>query len=433
MKQAQRVLSTYSVDIFGVCSALYELGGLVIIHDASGCNSTYGTHNEPRWYDTPSMVYISMLREVDTIFGNDTKLIDAICEVAEEAQPAFIAVGGSPMPNAIGTDFTAVEKMIERRTGIPSMGFRTDGIHSYLPGAGASFRRLAERFLKDPDPADRKGSGLAEGNREPAGSDVASDGAERLHVNLLGITPLDLSVVGNVTRLKSLLDENDMVLQSCWAMGDTLESISTAACADVNAVITSVGIPAAEYMKEKYGIPYVVGMPMGEAGTKRWLEDLRTKRSALFEGIGTADDEGWNPMGSGRELFSLNAWEETPITDEDNCDVLLIGEPVFTESLKYLLENEAGVARVGQICPMTDAPKKLLKSIDVVSVEDALRERCRRAGRVIADPIYARLLPEEPEKFVSLPHEAYSGRHYRENIPRFIGPEFSEWIRRLDL
>jgi hypothetical protein len=59
MKQAQRVLSTYAVDMFGIASALFELGGLVVMHDASGCNSTYDTHDEPRWYDTPSMVYIS--------------------------------------------------------------------------------------------------------------------------------------------------------------------------------------------------------------------------------------------------------------------------------------------------------------------------------------------------------------------------------------
>ena len=52
MKQAQRVLSTYAVDMFGIASALFELGGLVVMHDASGCNSTYDTHDEPRWYDT---------------------------------------------------------------------------------------------------------------------------------------------------------------------------------------------------------------------------------------------------------------------------------------------------------------------------------------------------------------------------------------------
>jgi len=41
MNQTSAIISTYSADTFGVCSALFELGGMVIMHDASGCNSTY--------------------------------------------------------------------------------------------------------------------------------------------------------------------------------------------------------------------------------------------------------------------------------------------------------------------------------------------------------------------------------------------------------
>ena len=65
MKQARKVLSTYSSDTFGVISALYGLGGLLVMHDASGCNSTYSTHDEPRWYDMRSDIYISALTETD--------------------------------------------------------------------------------------------------------------------------------------------------------------------------------------------------------------------------------------------------------------------------------------------------------------------------------------------------------------------------------
>lgn len=63
MKQTARILSTYSADTFGVCSALYELGGMVVIHDPSGCNSTYTTHDEPRWFKEPSQIFVSALTE----------------------------------------------------------------------------------------------------------------------------------------------------------------------------------------------------------------------------------------------------------------------------------------------------------------------------------------------------------------------------------
>ena len=74
MNHTSRIISTYSADVFGVCSALFELGGMVIMHDASGCNSTYTTHDEPRWYDMESMVYISGLSEMEAIMGDDEKL-----------------------------------------------------------------------------------------------------------------------------------------------------------------------------------------------------------------------------------------------------------------------------------------------------------------------------------------------------------------------
>ncbi len=89
MKQTTRIISTYSSDVFGVCSALFELGGMIVMHDPSGCNSTYTTHDEPRWYDMDSQIYISGLTELDAITGNDEKFVRNIVETALAQKPAF--------------------------------------------------------------------------------------------------------------------------------------------------------------------------------------------------------------------------------------------------------------------------------------------------------------------------------------------------------
>ena len=47
-------------------------------------------------------------------------------------------------------------------------------------------------------------------------------------------------------------------------MGDSLETLSLAGAAEVNLVVSSVGIPAAKVLKEKFGTPYVIGTPIGE-------------------------------------------------------------------------------------------------------------------------------------------------------------------------
>ena len=71
MRQSYRMIPVYTADVSGVCSALYELGGMTVMHDPSGCNSTYNTHDEIRWYDQDSLIYISGLTEIDAITIKD--------------------------------------------------------------------------------------------------------------------------------------------------------------------------------------------------------------------------------------------------------------------------------------------------------------------------------------------------------------------------
>ena len=74
MRQAYRIIPIYTADVSGVCSALYELGGMTVMHDPSGCNSTYNTHDEIRWYEEDSLIFISGLTEIDAIMGNERSL-----------------------------------------------------------------------------------------------------------------------------------------------------------------------------------------------------------------------------------------------------------------------------------------------------------------------------------------------------------------------
>ena len=95
MKRINRILPVYAADISGVCSALYELGGMTVMHDASGCNSTYTTHDEPRWYSMDSMVYISALSELEAVMGDDDKLVRDIVD-AEEPSSQIHLSGRNP-------------------------------------------------------------------------------------------------------------------------------------------------------------------------------------------------------------------------------------------------------------------------------------------------------------------------------------------------
>lgn len=417
MKKVQRVLANYSADLFGTCSALYELGGLIVMHDASGCNSTYNTHDEPRWYDIDSMIYVSGLTEYDAILGNDERIIGDILEAAGEAHPKFIAVCGGPMPFMLGTDYHAIARIVERKCGIPSFGFQTDGMHTYVRGAGQAFAAVAERFCA---------------NGRPENAPSRKKAANRISVNLLGVTPLDFSVVGNTEALRRLLEEAGFEIRTCWAMGDTLENLASAGGADVSAAVSVTGLPAAEVLKRKFGVPYVTGLPVGKKASEKFIRELRAAGGMARSGAssdtaassGTGLTEFPHPADAAGFFSAAGAAEK-----ENAFDATIIGEPVFASSLRTCLEEDFGLKRVRIVCPVEE-DAGLLRTGDVRTGEEEDFDRILNdgTGMVIADPIYRRVLRNGQVRFIDFPHEAYSGRLYRKGIPVFIGEGFNEWL-----
>lgn len=369
MKQTARIISTYSADVFGVCSALFELGGMVIMHDASGCNSTYTTHDEPRWYDMESMVYISGLSEMEAIMGDDEKLIGDIVAAAEDLKPRFIAVAGTPIPTMTGFDFPAVAELIEMRTGIPAFGFPTTGMNSYVAGASMAFEALVDRFV------DRS----AEKTAEPS-------------ANILGLTPLDFTVNGSDAAIAAFLEDAGFTVLSRWAMGSTLEDLAKAGSAHVNLVVSSTGLAAAKLLKELFGTPYVVGVPVGEAFSAS--------------------------VGSALKTAAATGENQFPVSNLSGGDTFVIGEAVTSVALASALELSTSKA-VRVICP-TEVTHGLLREKDIpVTCEEEIDEAIAGASCIIADPLFKPICPAGT-RFVRLPAENFSGRIWREEIPNLI-------------
>ena len=143
LHQTAHILSTYSADTFGVCSALFELGGMIVMHDPSGCNSTYTTHDEPRWYNTDSLIFISGLNEQDAVLGRDDRFIRDTIESARQFQPAFICIIPSQIAFLIGTDMKALARIITQQTAIPCFTLPTNSMHYYESGIYYALEWLA--------------------------------------------------------------------------------------------------------------------------------------------------------------------------------------------------------------------------------------------------------------------------------------------------
>ena len=389
MKQIASRISIYSADAFGVCSALYELGGLCVMHDASGCNSTYNTHDEPRWYDFDSMVYISGLSEMEAIMGDDQKFIDDIVYTAKELSPNFIAMAGTPIPTMIGTDFKAIANIIEKETNIPTFGFDTTGMHSYVSGAYKAFEALAKRFLKRNDKESRgeKKESIDKESREVKNTIIK--------VNILGATPLDFSINKSVEAMVDLLKENNFEVISTWAMGSSLEYIKNAGDADVNLVVSYSGMGAAKYMYENLNIPYVIGTPFGKEFANKVIEDLKEVKSTKENKISY----------SNRKI------------DKD-AEITIVGESIMSESLAYAISKEKNKT-VNVISSLETDEKLLLEGDKIAIFEDDIEKCLKNSKTIIADPLFRPICPLD-SNFISLPHEAFSGRIYRDEIPNII-------------
>ncbi len=345
--QCSSIISTYTADVSGVCSALFEFGGMTVMHDASGCNSTYNTHDEPRWYHMDSMVFISAISEMEAIMGDDGKLISDIVKTAKELNPEFIALAGTPIPMMIGTDFSAIARMLEEKTGIPAFGIDTNGMHSYVSGASKAFCQLAHRFSKK-----------SENKKES--------------VNIIGTTPLDFSVSGYEKSLEKLLLSKGYEIYGKFGMGGSLSGIEKSGAASCSLVVSASGFMCAKFLYESFGVPYTIGS--GE-----------NVISAIEENKTFADS--FTPS-KGR---------------------VIIGDAVISRRFK-----EGKI-----ICP-PDTPSELLtEGIETFTGENNLREILKSADEIIADPLFKPICPKNA-KFIPMPHEAFSGRIYRNQIKNIL-------------
>ena len=425
MKQVSVTLSTYTADVSGVCSALYELGGMVVIHDPSGCNSTYNTHDEPRWYDMDSLIFISGLSQMDAIMGNDDKFINDIVRAAKELKPRFIALVRTPIPLMTGTDFEGIARVIEKQTQISVFYFPTSGMHSYVSGAGMALETVArelvlptnanehfkengieiENVSNELSVADTKKQNqqkLNQSEQKQIENTESKQSNSKIKINILGATPLDFSVNSTLDSIKEFLSKHFEII-STFAMGSTIEDIQKAGEADVNLVISSVGFQAAKVLEERFSTPYVIGTPV------KGFASIIAEKLIDAAWTGNSQTAYFSVTSSGKNISrAANG-------------IYIIGESVISQSLKAAMALKQGIDAT-VICPLETEPEYIGENVLLFSSEEEIKAAIAEAKTVIADPIYKTICADETN-FIALPHEAFSGRIYRKEIPNLM-----EWV-----
>lgn len=405
----QVTMTTYTSDVSGVASALYELGGMTVIHDASGCNSTYSTHDEPRWETMNSAVYVSALNEMDAVLGNESILAENLVDAAERLQPAFGVLAGTIIPMMTGSDLKGIASEVEDRTGVPFFALSTNGMRAYSIGAAQGWIELARRFVK------------------PARA------VDPLAVNILGATPLDFSICGEIERIRLLLAAAGIRINACWAMGSNLAELSRTREAALNLVVSSAGLPLAQVFARHFGMPFLGGLPVGEAGAQAWVKRVIAALDALAGSTESEDEQKDRPEGI-LDLAGIvgRAPEAIDPALALEADVIVVHEPLRAAELALAIKRDLGLkALAASALPalgVGDGRRGVRVLPELAESDfDAIFRAAAASGRrtvLLADPLFfAGAKRSGLARTVPLPHEAASGRIWRKETPDIFEPD----------
>ena len=216
MKGLRKVLTPFAPDQSGAVSVLYELGGIIVIADAGGCAGNICGFDEPRWENEKSAVFSAGLRDMDAIMGRDDRLADKIADAASKIEAHFIAVIGTPVPAVIATDWRALERMIEKRCGLPVITIDTNGMELYDKGQEKALFAVYEKF--------------------------AGEKYEKVpqKTGILGAAPPDFG-------------------KMCPPL--SLDDIKKASSARINIAVSPAAVKTARLLEKRFGTPYEIRCP----------------------------------------------------------------------------------------------------------------------------------------------------------------------------
>ena len=389
--QSHALLPIPTADTFGACSTLFELGGMIVIHDPSGCNSTYTTHDEPRWYHQDALLFISALTEYDAILGRDDKLIHDIETAAEEFHPSFICILPSQIAHLIATDLPAISRIIQRHTGLPPSTLPPNSMHSYDKGIEYALEHLA-RHLVEISSQPNAGTTRTQGQTSRSHAILrAGLGFHNPRVNLLGLTPLDFHWQRALPSLKSFLTSHRLAFAASLTLSTTLEEIAqNAPVADVNLVLAKSALPAAHILEKGLGIPYIAAVPYppvaDEIAEALRLAAKEKKSRILYEGHRSS----------------------TPPSSQSRFNNFLLTEHLAAASI------QSALAKCGHLFSILSPPTS----------EPSFQSTLTHAALLISDPLYFPLAPVTV-RTIPLPHRAISSRTFEKKERNLL--DQAEW------
>lgn len=370
-------------DFSGIASLLQEWNCETLLLTPGGCKSCIeSADGTDGMHDLKS----TRFHDANVCLGCEKQLIDAA--VHQLTGKGLLCLLGSAVIKTVGMDVRGITGELEK-SGRPCVYLPSDGFEGAPPAMAQAWLMLGQKLLLKHSPDERNSC----------------------HIWILGYSRLG---TGKIEHLNPVIESLNNIGCSITIWSNK-ETESNAALPFLTWVVSTEGLKLAQWMKDKYNIPYVDAMPVGE----RMLEGFINKIASI----------------KNKTLYLEQVMKHAESSDSrDSRNVVIIGEPVLSNGIKYYLQAERGFTNV-QISAY--APTQGMQSfyrqyakevLLFTSPEELCGQLCgQKADIVIADPLLLHVFNGNIVR-IPLPYPIFSGRIFAEDFYEYAGGPGAEYL-----
>lgn len=246
-----------ATDYFGIVRTLTEIADCIVVeHGAPGTMTytqlSYNTINRERLH---GRIFSSGVDERDIIHGSDERLIQTIRWVDKRHHPAAIAVVASAITAVIGLDIDGICRKIQPEISAQLIPFPSGGFSgTYYSGIVDASRSLIDTFLPPGKPVEPK-----------------------YGVNIIGPSGEEFNIASDYAEICRLLGLMGVRVNTIFPRRCSTRGIAAMPKATINLVTRDMMIPVAEHVRERCGLDWYAGLPMGIRGTMDWIRDVSSR------------------------------------------------------------------------------------------------------------------------------------------------------------
>ena len=202
--------------------------------------------------DDRAKIYSTHMDQSDVTFGKYDRLEKAIVEIDVNIKPKYMFVMASSISSIIGADIESVCETLKESVNAKLIPITTGGLKDdYNVGVEYMLNTLVKEITKDTNVRDLN------------------------KYNIIGANVDKYNFLSDVEELKRTMKELfNKEANTIFTCDTSIEDIENAAKASLNIVVRKEGLKAAEYMKEKYNIPYIYNSLYGLINMTNFIKEV---------------------------------------------------------------------------------------------------------------------------------------------------------------